>query len=123
MTWSDQVSTAEAPADYTHALTWLGGDRDLLMELTAMFLADYPRRMKVLEQAIADGDANAIEHTAHTIKGSVAGLGARSAQCLAGQLELLGKEERLPDMPAIFSALVCEIERLARHLRSPAWNS
>lgn len=110
-----------APADYAHALAWLGGDRDLLMELTAMFLSDYSRRMGALECAVAAGDAAAIEHAAHLIKGSVAGLGAKMAQGLAEQLEVLGKENRLSESATMCGALIHEIDRLVRHLRSPDW--
>jgi HPt (histidine-containing phosphotransfer) domain-containing protein len=116
-------SSSQPPADQAYGLEWVGGDRDLLMELTAIFLADHPDRIAALSQAIAAGDAAGIQHVAHTIKGSVAGFGAHRARSLAVQLEGLGRAKQVSDAPAVFSELAGELERLVQHLQSAAWTS
>lgn len=115
--------TSAPPADSAYAREWVGGDRDLLMELTAIFLADHPERIAELSRAIAAGDAAAIQQTAHTIKGSVAGFGAHRARSLAERLEGLGRAKQLADAPAVFSELASELVRVVQQLQSEAWTS
>lgn len=88
-----------------------------------MFLSDYAPRMQALEGAVGAGDAASIERAAHLIKGSVAGLGAKKAQGMAGQLEAMGKEKSLSESAAMYGTLTDEIDRLVRYLRSPEWGA
>jgi HPt (histidine-containing phosphotransfer) domain-containing protein len=91
--------------DRATALARVGGDLELLREIAALFLDEYPRTLDDIHKALATGDAKLLEHSAHGLKGSVANFCARSAEDAAFQLEQLGRTQRLDQAPAIVSAL------------------
>jgi HPt (histidine-containing phosphotransfer) domain-containing protein len=49
----------------------LGGDEKLLHEVIGIFLEEVPQHLAGLEQAIAQGDARAVEEIAHKLKGEL----------------------------------------------------
>ncbi len=69
----------------------VGGDEDLLRELTGDYLRDAPVWRDDLRQAVARGDAAAVRRAAHTIKGAVGYFGADEAGALADRLQELGR--------------------------------
>ncbi|MDR3413031.1 MAG: Hpt domain-containing protein [Formivibrio sp.] len=69
------------------ALAMLNGDAELLKELTLLFLAETPIRLKQLNQALATEDSKSINHTAHAIKGSLGAIGALQTMATAQELE------------------------------------
>src|SRR5436305_4108976 len=87
------------------ALARVGGDLDLLKEIAALFLEEYPRELDDLHKAIATGGAHLLERTAHGLKGSVANFGARAAVDPAFQLEQFGKAGKLDQAPTALAAL------------------
>ncbi len=54
----------------------LGGDRELLAELCELSLAELPRMIQPLAEAVRIGDANAAHRAAHRLKGSLSLFGA-----------------------------------------------
>jgi len=91
--------------DRATALSRVGGDLDLLKEIAALFLEEYPRELDDIHKALATGDAHMLERSAHGLKGSVANFGARTAVDAAFQLEQLGKAGKLDQAPPALSAL------------------
>src|SRR5690348_1804241 len=85
--------------DRPAALPRVGGDLDLLKEIAALFLEEYPRELDDLRTAIRTGDAHMLERTAHGLKGSVANFGARAAVDAAFLLEQFGKAGKLDQAP------------------------
>ena len=83
--------------DWTVALEHAGGDRELLMELAAMFVEDFPRRAYEARAAISRGDAETLEREAHTMKGRMAFFGINAIREQAANLEQLGRQARLED--------------------------
>jgi HPt (histidine-containing phosphotransfer) domain-containing protein len=73
----------------------VGGDAQLLGELASMFLAESPRWLADVRDAVAAGDAGKLKRSAHTIKGAVSTFGARQAFEAAGRLEVMGREGNL----------------------------
>jgi signal transduction histidine kinase/HPt (histidine-containing phosphotransfer) domain-containing protein len=63
------------------------GDADLLGELVAMFVADYPRNIGDVESALAGGDWQRLRREAHTMKGLLATFCAHRAEAWAKALE------------------------------------
>ena len=101
------------------ALSHVDGDSGLLKEIAGLFLGEYPNSLRELRGAIARGDAELAERTAHTLKGSVSNFGARAAQEAAREIEDLGREHKLTETaPAMqhlelaLAALRSELERL-----------
>ena len=71
----------------------LGGDEEpeLFEELVTMFLDDTPGRLEALLQALEEGDAHALERTAHGLKSSCGNLGARRLAALCFEIESAGR--------------------------------
>jgi len=57
------------------ALSRVGGDVELLKEVVELFLDDYPSTFEKIRGAVASRDATALEHHAHSLKGSVSTFG------------------------------------------------
>ena len=87
------------------ALARVGGDLDLLKEIAALFLEEYPRELDEIRKALATGDAHTLERSAHGLKGSVANFGARAAVDAAFQLEQFGRSGKLDQVPPALAAL------------------
>jgi len=108
----------EQVLDRAAALARVGGDLDLLKEIGALFLEEYPRELEDLRTAVATGDARLLERTAHGLKGSVANFGARAAVDSAFQLEQFGKAGKLDQAPAALAALERALKSLHAELSS-----
>ena len=91
--------------DRAAALARVGGDIDLLKEIAALFLDEYPRALDEMHKALAVGDAQTLERSAHGLKGSVANFGASAAVDAAFQLEQFGRAHKLDQVPPALAAL------------------
>ncbi len=87
------------------ALARVGGDLDLLKEIAALFLDEYPRVLDDIHKSLATGDAHTLERSAHGLKGSVANFGAQAAVDAAFQLEQFGRAHKLDQVPQALAAL------------------
>jgi len=102
------------------ALARVGGDLDLLKEIAALFLEEYPRELDQIHKALAAGDAYTLERAAHGLKGSVANFGATPAVDAAFQLEQFGKAGKLDQVPPALAALERALALLHAELSSIA---
>lgn len=105
--------------DESVALSRVGGDRGLLREVVELFLDDYPGVLEKIRTAVSTHDANALEHYAHSLKGSVSTFGAKGAFDAALALErkgrsgdLSGIEEGLGKLESALGTLRPELETL-----------
>ncbi len=67
------------------------GQPDVVTELIDAFLADLPRRLDAIHQAVAAGVPAKIRSAAHALKGAACSLGAVRVCSLCAQLENLGR--------------------------------
>jgi two-component system sensor histidine kinase/response regulator len=104
--------------DKTEALERLGGDADLLSELCQIFLAESPKQLQKLREAIAEADPQAVMRAAHGLKGELGYLGAESAVQAARELEDMGHEKNLSHAADLFTVLERELARLHRELKT-----
>ena len=81
--------------DESLALSRVGGDVELLKEVIELFLDDYPSTFEKIKGAVASSDASALEHHAHSLKGSVSTFGAGRAFEAAFTLEKQGRSKDL----------------------------
>jgi len=107
-----------AESDEGALLKRFGGDRQFLRGMARIFLADSPKRLAEIRQAIDRRDCEKLRIAAHTLKGSVANFVSRPAVEAAHQLELMGREQNLTDAEAGYARLDGEIRRLADFLRA-----
>jgi two-component system, sensor histidine kinase and response regulator len=78
--------------DMGSVLESLGGDQELLREVLGILLEELPRHMASLRQAIASGNADAIEKLAHSIKGELGYLSLSEISRDASDLEASGRD-------------------------------
>jgi two-component system sensor histidine kinase/response regulator len=74
------------------------GDRELLVEVLEMFLEEYPRLFGMLEGAVAAGDRELVQTTAHALKGMMASLSFRGASAMSARIEDLAREGAMTGM-------------------------
>jgi two-component system, sensor histidine kinase and response regulator len=108
----------EQAMDRATALARVGGDLELLKEIAALFLDEYPRALDDMRKALAAGDAKLLENAAHGLKGSVANFCAPAAEDAAFQLEKLGRAQKLDQAPEMVSALEQALALLQAELAS-----
>jgi two-component system sensor histidine kinase/response regulator len=110
-----QHDTAEHSAptfNLAEALERVDGDRQLLGELATLFLQEYPQMLAEIREALASHDPKALQHSAHTLKGSVGNFGAQSASEAAFVLEKMGRQGDLSAAPGALTRLEAELARL-----------
>ena len=98
------------------ALAHADGDLELLGQMAALFLKDYPRLLANIESAVARGDAQAVTREAHTLKGSVANFGVNAAFRSAQRLEDIGRRQDLSESRQALSELVNALQEIEQSL-------
>jgi two-component system, sensor histidine kinase and response regulator len=102
------------------ALDRVGGDEELLREVAQLFLQEYPSLMGQLEEAVAQGDAGRVMEAAHTMKGSLATLGAEAGTRIAQELETMGRHRMLSGSRETCRALAAQLSELQNELEKVA---
>jgi CheY-like chemotaxis protein/HPt (histidine-containing phosphotransfer) domain-containing protein len=98
--------------DWATALHHVGGDRELLCELVAIFLEQCPQWLHDLRAAVHAQEAPKLKATAHALKGTLGSLAAQSAYDLALRLENLGRQGRTEGAPELLAVLEDELTSL-----------
>ena len=117
-TTSDEASVENQlqQLDESLALSRVGGDVDLLKEVVELFLDDYPSTFEKIKGAVTSCDATALEHHAHSLKGSVSTFGANRAFEAAFTLEKQGRSGDLSGAPDGLAQLEQALEALRPEL-------
>jgi HPt (histidine-containing phosphotransfer) domain-containing protein len=98
--------------DRAAALDRVGGDDSLLQELMGMLFEQIDQGLPRLSRALEQENAHDLEHTAHSLKGAAASLGAdRFRQC-AYEIEQMGRSGELARAAAALSRLQEEANAL-----------
>lgn len=95
-----------------------GGDVEFLVELAQLFLDECPRMLEEISAACDRGDALALQHAAHALKGCVANFGAQGARAAAARLEEIGRSADLGRAPEVRAELENELSRVTSALLS-----
>jgi CheY-like chemotaxis protein len=77
--------------DVAAVLDSLEGDSELLREILAIFLAQSPKHMEKIREAISDQNPKVLERAAHALKGTAANLLAHGVVEAASKLEEIGR--------------------------------
>lgn len=88
----------------------IGGDRELLQEVAGMFIEMGPGMLEDIKTALAAGDAQRLEKTAHTLKGTASNFGAHSVVQFARELEFMGRKGSLTGAGDKLAALEGELK-------------
>jgi two-component system, sensor histidine kinase and response regulator len=104
--------------DFKQMLERLGGEETLLREVIDIFVDQAPKHLETLRSAIAQGDAESVERTAHSMKGELGYLGIMEVTEQARELEELGRTHNLEQAARFFASLEAEINDIVAAMRN-----
>ena len=110
-----QAARIDIPAQ---VLARVGGDRQLLAEISRLFLDDAPRHLDRIKSALDARDGEALRRAAHGLKGAAANFDAEGVVHAARALEDMGRTAQFDDRDAAWRALSAETDRLLALLRT-----
>lgn len=110
------VITRNKALDLKEALERVDGDKELLGEMAALFLEEYPRFLAQIRDAISQRDASALSYAAHTLKGSVGNFVANASFEAAFALERIGRHADLSQAPEALVELEGALDQLIPEL-------
>ena len=104
--------------DPQKALEVVDGDKDLFKEIALIFIKGLPQNTAVIRKAIAENNAQQVEHTAHSLKGSIGNFAAAMSYEASYRIERMGKDGNLEGARAALSRLEEELDKLQAAIRS-----
>jgi CheY-like chemotaxis protein/HPt (histidine-containing phosphotransfer) domain-containing protein len=108
---------SSAQLDEQTLLDGVGGRRQLLKQLIAIFLKDSPRMIKEIRNAVESRNNEAVSASAHALKGASANFGPNAVCDTAKQLENIGKTGAMDAAPGVFKNLEQDLIILQKELR------
>jgi PAS domain S-box-containing protein len=111
------ISTVQ-PFSMERALESVGGDDDLLRQVTALYLEEIPQYVDTVKQALALKDTDAMRRAAHTLKGSAGNFGATQTRKLAARIEHLCRDGEFQRAEKLVPPLLDEVDRFQNALRA-----
>ena len=99
-------------------LARVGGDVQLLADISQIFIDELPRHLDKIRLAIATRDAQALERSAHGLKGAAATLDASAVVDAARRLEEMGRAAEFDENEPAWLALTKEASRLTSVLEA-----
>jgi HPt (histidine-containing phosphotransfer) domain-containing protein len=107
-----------AVIDQARVLERVGGDRRALAGLARLFLADVPKRLAAIREAVEARDPAALRSAAHALKGAVSNFAARAATDAALRLQRMGETGDLTAARSACGILEDELLRVEQALRA-----
>ncbi|GJM44569.1 MAG: hypothetical protein DHS20C21_14110 [Gemmatimonadota bacterium] len=102
--------------DRDFLLSNVDGDQELLKEIVGLFVESSGEILQSIRDAVTSANYDALDRSAHQLKGALANLGAQAAAAAATELENLGRRGMLTGLEDAMGALDREMERLAPEL-------
>jgi HPt (histidine-containing phosphotransfer) domain-containing protein len=102
--------------NHAELLERVDNDQELLRELLTIFKEDFPRSLRSLQTAVADGDLKNAARLSHTLKGMLSSLGGAPAAAAASRLEELASAGETASLQGAFGALECQAADLLPEL-------
>ena len=102
----------------SEVLARVGGDRELLAEISRLFVDDAPRHLENIRQALDARDGEALRRAAHGLKGAAANFDAEGVVSAARTLEEIGRTGKFDPQEVAWHMLTTEIDRLISILRT-----
>jgi signal transduction histidine kinase/DNA-binding response OmpR family regulator len=113
--WAGAPAGAWNPDDFSERL---GGDREILKKVVALFEEDRTRLQREIREAVIRNDARALEHAAHALRGSVGNFRYQEAAVDAAELERMGREGRTGEAGPLVARLESSLGRLSELLQN-----
>ncbi|WP_456404627.1 two-component regulator propeller domain-containing protein [Thiolapillus sp.] len=93
------------------------GQPDLVRRIVDIYLQESPKYIAALCEAVAAGDYDALQRSAHTLKSSSAHIGARTVSRLAAELEACGRNQEGEPVERLLAQLRQKYQDLEKLLR------
>ena len=103
--------------DWKAALDTVGGDQDLLRDLTQVFVDEAKSMLDDVRNARDSQQPKDLRRAAHSLKGALRHLGASQAAVVAQKLELAGETEDFGDVPGLCEKLAVEVAQVVAEFR------
>jgi signal transduction histidine kinase/DNA-binding response OmpR family regulator len=114
----DVPAPAADPGDLSdQVLARVGGDRQLLAEISRLFVEDAPRHLERIRQALDDHDGDSLRRAAHGLKGAAANFDADDVVSSARVLEEMGRSGEFGGAESAWRAVEGETDRLVTTLQ------
>jgi HPt (histidine-containing phosphotransfer) domain-containing protein len=98
--------------NFPELLSRIDNDRELLLDLFAIFKDDFPRRLQALQDAVSHDDMKQIAMVSHTLKGMLLNLAVTRAAKGAAQLEELAHPGENSSVRKALAAFEMEVRGL-----------
>jgi signal transduction histidine kinase/DNA-binding response OmpR family regulator len=105
-----------APEIYSTVLARVGGDVQLLTEISRLFIDDVPSHLAKIRAALDAGDAEALRRAAHAFKGAAANFEAVAVVRAARRFEDIGARNAFTDHESVWETLTAETAQLVATL-------
>ncbi len=91
---SPPIDVSNLPVlDEEGTISRLKGDKDFLLTLFEVYREDLPEKLSSIQSALAGGDMETAQRSAHSLKGSSATIGATAMREIAYALETATKDK------------------------------
>ena len=87
--------TIQSVLNWGEALGHVRGDVELLRELSAIFLQEWPGWLTAIRDGVRGQDLDLVRRTAHTVKGTLGTFAATDLHAIAQELENFGARRRI----------------------------
>jgi histidine phosphotransfer protein HptB len=105
------------PIDRDTLFERVDNDMELLAELVDIFEEDSAEHIEAIRAAVGNSDSQALERSAHSLKGSSFNLSANMLAERAFRLEQAGREDDLSNSANLLAELEIEYQRVIPALR------
>jgi two-component system, sensor histidine kinase and response regulator len=112
-----QEQKRAAPAISEQVLARVGGDHELLAEISRLFVEDAPVHLQRIRAAIDARDAGALRSAAHALKGAAGLFDANQVVEHAHILEEMGRSAALDGVEAVWRDFAVHLDHLLNTLR------
>ncbi|MBU1023585.1 response regulator, partial [bacterium] len=103
-------SDRDSVIDFEELLKRLDGDEELIRDIFDEFIADVPRRISAIHEALEIGDNQLAQREAHSLKGASANLSAGQLREIAYRIEQSCTNDELNDIPSLLHQLEEQFE-------------
>jgi signal transduction histidine kinase/HPt (histidine-containing phosphotransfer) domain-containing protein len=113
---SGKNNCAEKSYDRQIAMAHMEGDGDLFREMAELFIEESPKMIAQVQNAVSQGDIDAIAKAANAIEGSLGVLAAANALHAVDLIETIAQSGDPQGMQEAAGALVVEVQTLSSEL-------
>ncbi len=97
--------------------TVCGGDRALMKEMIGCYILESDKLIDYIITSFREKDAEAVYHTAHSLKSSSGSIGAMQLSVICQKLENMGKSNNLDNCKDLINALILEYHKVKQALK------